>query len=83
MEPRRAGTGAGGLQPTGGYHASVWIGLATGLVCFLRLWTRGNRLAAILSFVPVSWLGGAVAAFLLGVLGVRTYEERTVRRRAS
>ena len=68
--------GAGGLQPTRGYHASVWIGLATGLASSLRLWTRGRRLAAILSFLPMSWLGGAVAAFLLGLIGVRTYEDK-------
>ena len=66
--------GAGGLQPTRGYHASVWIGLATGLATSLRLWIRGRRLAAILSFLPMSWLGG--------LIGVRTYEEKPVRRPA-
>ena len=45
--------------------------------------TRGNRLAAALTFLPVSWLGGAVAAFLLGLVGVRTYEDEPVRRPAS
>jgi hypothetical protein len=74
--------GAGGLQPTRGYYASVWIGLATGLASSLRLWIRGRRLAAILSFLPISWFGGAVAAFLLGMIGVRTYEDSPGRRRA-
>lgn len=75
--------GAGGLQPTLGYHASVWIGLATGLASSLRLWTGGRRLAAILSFLPIAWLGGAGAAFLLGLIGIRTYEDRAERPRAS
>jgi hypothetical protein len=74
--------GVGGVQPTRGYYASVWIGLATGLATSLRLWTRGWRLAAILSFLPMSWLAGACAAFLLGLVGVRTYEDKPGRRQA-
>jgi hypothetical protein len=74
--------GTGGLQPTPGYHVSVWIGLATGLASSLRLWARGRRLAAILSFLPISWLGGAGAAFLLGLIGIRTYEDSPEQRRA-
>jgi len=73
----------GGLRPTVGYHASVWIGLTTGLAWSLRLWIRGHRLAAVFTFLPVSWLGGAAAAFLLGLIGVRTYADEPVRRRAS
>ena len=83
MEPRLSGMRVGGLQPTRGYHVSVWIGLATGLAWSVRLWTRGNRLAAVFSFLPVSWLGGAAAAFMLGLFGVKTYEDEPVRRRAS